>query len=31
MVVTGDRWILRRFNDTTHLDAGLTVAATPPT
>ena len=31
LVVTGDRWVLRRFNDTTHLDAGLTVAATPPT
>jgi probable phosphoglycerate mutase len=31
IVVMGDRWILRRFNDTTHLDAGLTVAATPPT
>lgn len=31
LVVTGDRWILRRFNDTTHLDAALTVAAAPPT
>lgn len=31
LVVAGDRWILRRFNDTTHLDAGLTVAAAPPT
>ncbi|MEQ1787501.1 MAG: histidine phosphatase family protein [Acidimicrobiales bacterium] len=30
LVVAGDRWILRRFNDTTHLDAGLTVAAAPP-
>jgi len=31
LVVAGDRWVLRRFNDTTHLDAGLSVAATPPT
>lgn len=31
VVVAGDRWVLRRFNDTTHLDAGLSVAATPPT
>jgi probable phosphoglycerate mutase len=31
LVVTGDRWVLRRFNDTTHLDAGLSVAAAPPT
>ena len=29
LVVTGDRWVLRRFNDTTHLDGGLTVAAAP--
>jgi len=31
LVVAGDRWILRRFNDTTHLDAGLSVAAAPLT
>ncbi len=31
LVVSGDRWILRRFNDTSHLDAGLSVQATPPT
>jgi len=31
LVVAGERWILRRFNDTTHLEAHLTVAATPPT
>ncbi len=31
LVVVGDRWILRRFNDTSHLDAGLSVVATPPT
>lgn len=27
LVVTPDRWILRRFNDTTHLDPALTVRA----
>jgi probable phosphoglycerate mutase len=31
LVVVGDRWVLRRFNDTTHLDGGLTVEAAPPT
>jgi probable phosphoglycerate mutase len=31
LVVSGDRWILRRFNDTTHLDAGLSVVAAPLT
>ena len=31
LVVVGDRWILRRFNDTTHLDEGLTTAAAPLT
>ncbi len=31
LVVLGDRWILRRFNDTSHLDAGLTTAAQAPT
>ena len=29
LVVTPDRWILRRFNDTTHLDPGLTVRPVP--
>lgn len=27
LVVSGDRWILRRFNDTAHLDGGLSVSA----
>ena len=31
IVVAGDQWILRRFNDTSHLDGGLTVAPAPPT
>jgi probable phosphoglycerate mutase len=31
LVVAGDRWVLRRFNDTTHLDGGLTVAPEAPT
>jgi probable phosphoglycerate mutase len=31
LVVTVDRWILRRFNDTTHLDSTLTVTAAPLT
>lgn len=31
LVVAGERWILRRFNDTTHLDTGLSVEAAPPT
>lgn len=30
IVVDGDRWILRRFNDTTHLDPTLTLSASPP-
>jgi 2,3-bisphosphoglycerate-dependent phosphoglycerate mutase len=29
LVVTGDRWVIRRFNDTTHLDPRLTVEAVP--
>ena len=29
LVVTGDRWVIRRFNDTTHLDPRLTVQAAP--
>ena len=31
LVVQGPRWVLRRFNDTTHLDGTLPVAAQPPT
>ncbi|HLX86862.1 MAG TPA: histidine phosphatase family protein [Acidimicrobiales bacterium] len=31
IVVTPDRWHLRRFNDTTHLDPGLTVQPVPLT
>jgi 2,3-bisphosphoglycerate-dependent phosphoglycerate mutase len=31
VVVSGDRWAIRRFNDTTHLDDGLTTAAAPLT
>ena len=31
LVVVGDRWIVRRFNDTNHLDDGLTTAAAPLT
>jgi probable phosphoglycerate mutase len=31
LVVVGERWILRRFNDTTHLEAGLTTEAEAPT
>jgi probable phosphoglycerate mutase len=30
LVVDGERWSVRRFNDTTHLDPTLTVAAAPP-
>jgi probable phosphoglycerate mutase len=30
IVVAGERWILRRFNDTTHLDPALTLSANPP-
>jgi probable phosphoglycerate mutase len=29
MVVTGEQWVVRRFNDTTHLDERLTVRAAP--
>ncbi|MGP4020310.1 histidine phosphatase family protein [Saccharopolyspora sp. 5N708] len=28
IVVTGDRWIVRRFNDSAHVDGGLSKAAT---
>ena len=31
LVVIGDRWVLRRFNDTTHLETELTTEAEPPT
>lgn len=31
IVVTADRWLLRRFNDTAHLDGGMTVRAAPLT
>jgi 2,3-bisphosphoglycerate-dependent phosphoglycerate mutase len=31
LVATGDRWILRRFNDTGHLAGELSAAAEPPT
>src|SRR5215217_1678837 len=31
LVVAGDRWIVRRFNDTSHLESELTQAAEPPT
>ena len=29
LVVSGNRWVVRRFNDTTHLDPRLTVEADP--
>jgi probable phosphoglycerate mutase len=31
LVVIGERWVLRRFNDTSHLEASLTTQAEPPT
>ncbi len=31
IVVSGDRWIVRRFNDTAHLTKGFATAATPLT
>jgi len=31
LIVHGDRWIVRRFNDTSHLDADLTGEAEAPT
>ena len=31
LVVIGDRWVLRRFNDTSHLETELTAEAEPPT
>jgi probable phosphoglycerate mutase len=30
LIITPQRWIVRRFNDTTHLDERLTVEAAPP-
>jgi probable phosphoglycerate mutase len=29
LVITSDRWVLRRFNDTCHLGAGLSASARP--
>jgi probable phosphoglycerate mutase len=31
LVVTPQGWVIRRFNDTSHLEAALTTAAEPPT
>lgn len=31
VVITADRWVLRRFNDTSHLSDGFSAAARPPT
>ena len=31
LIIHGDRWIVRRFNDTNHLDAELTGGAEAPT
>lgn len=31
LVVTPQRWVVRRFNDTSHLETALTAAAEPPT
>lgn len=31
LVVTPDRWVVRRFNDTSHLEDELTTAPEPPT
>lgn len=31
LVVAGDRWVLRRFNDTAHLDTGWSATPRPPT
>lgn len=31
LVVTPQRWVVRRFNDTSHLESALTAAAEPPT
>jgi probable phosphoglycerate mutase len=31
VVVAGDRWVVRRFNDTAHLTPGFAVTSSPPT
>jgi probable phosphoglycerate mutase len=31
LVVIGDRWVVRRYNDTAHLDQGFTIAPAPLT
>lgn len=31
LVVTSQRWVVRRFNDTSHLETALTTGAEPPT
>lgn len=31
VVVVGERWLVRRFNDTSHLEAGFSTAAQAPT
>ena len=31
LVVTGERWIVRRYNDTTHLQPGFTIRPEPLT
>jgi probable phosphoglycerate mutase len=31
LVIAGDRWMLRRYNDTAHLDGGFTVESQPLT
>jgi probable phosphoglycerate mutase len=31
VVISGDRWVLRRFNDTAHLDAGFSTGPAPLT
>jgi 2,3-bisphosphoglycerate-dependent phosphoglycerate mutase len=31
LVISGDRWVLRRFNDTSHLGGGFSTEARPPT
>jgi probable phosphoglycerate mutase len=31
IVVVGDRWVVRRFNDTSHLEEGFSLAAQAPT
>ncbi|MQA97923.1 MAG: histidine phosphatase family protein [Streptosporangiales bacterium] len=31
LVIDGSRWVLRRFNDTAHLDGAFTASSEPPT